>query len=201
MFEGILAEAAKKYPVEVLAYTLMPDHWHLIVRPAKKDALAKFMLWMGVKHVRQHPLNRTKLSKRVYSGRYKSFAIEAGQPFLDVAAFIESNALRKGLVKQAQKWRWSSLSARESGKPKVRMASWPVKMPRNWVERVNTPLDKAQTTRLVTSVQRGRPYGEPAFMRSAATKHGLQHTLNPIGRPRKVVADKPTKAKKSAKKR
>ncbi|TWT32574.1 transposase [Blastopirellula retiformator] len=32
-FERILAEGLSRYPCQILAYQLMPNHWHLVVRP------------------------------------------------------------------------------------------------------------------------------------------------------------------------
>ena len=32
-FERVLAEALERYPVELLTYCVMPNHWHLVVRP------------------------------------------------------------------------------------------------------------------------------------------------------------------------
>ncbi len=31
----VLAEGLAKYAVEIFAFTLMPNHWHLVLRPAK----------------------------------------------------------------------------------------------------------------------------------------------------------------------
>ena len=32
-FERVLADGLDRYPVELLTYCLMPNHWHLVVRP------------------------------------------------------------------------------------------------------------------------------------------------------------------------
>jgi putative transposase len=34
-FERVLAEALEKHPTRLLAYTVMPNHWHLVVWPRK----------------------------------------------------------------------------------------------------------------------------------------------------------------------
>ncbi len=38
-FQRVLAEGLERYPVEVFTYCLMPNHWHLVVRPGADDAL------------------------------------------------------------------------------------------------------------------------------------------------------------------
>jgi putative transposase len=47
-FEKVLGEALGRYPAELLTYCLMPNHWHLVVRPATDAALSDLMRWIGV---------------------------------------------------------------------------------------------------------------------------------------------------------
>ena len=53
-FEQVLAEGLHRYPVELLTYCLMPNHWHLVVRPKTDESLGRWMGWVGVTHVRRH---------------------------------------------------------------------------------------------------------------------------------------------------
>ncbi len=40
-FERVLAEGLQRYPVDLFTYCLMPNHWHLVVRPRSDDALGR----------------------------------------------------------------------------------------------------------------------------------------------------------------
>jgi REP element-mobilizing transposase RayT len=40
--------------VALLTYCLMPNHWHLVVRPRTDVALGRLMGWIEVTHVRRH---------------------------------------------------------------------------------------------------------------------------------------------------
>ena len=42
-FERVLGEGVGRYPVDLLTYCLMPDHWHLVVRPGTDEALGRQM--------------------------------------------------------------------------------------------------------------------------------------------------------------
>lgn len=53
-FERVLGEGLARYPVVLLTYWLMGNHWHPVVRPATDDALGRLMGWIGVTHVRRH---------------------------------------------------------------------------------------------------------------------------------------------------
>ncbi len=54
-FLGIIALAMDHAPVRLLGYCLMPNHWHLVLRPAGDADLGAVMRWPGVTHVRRHP--------------------------------------------------------------------------------------------------------------------------------------------------
>src|SRR5271165_2024441 len=53
-FERVLAEGLNRYPVELFTYCLMPNHWHLVVRPKTYKALGSLMGRVGVTHVRRY---------------------------------------------------------------------------------------------------------------------------------------------------
>ena len=57
-FERVLGEGLNRYPVELLTYCLMPNHWHLVVRPKTDQALGRWMGWVGVTHVRRYREHR-----------------------------------------------------------------------------------------------------------------------------------------------
>lgn len=45
-FEKILREARHRFPMRILAYCLMPNHWHLVLYPRGDDDLPQFMRWV-----------------------------------------------------------------------------------------------------------------------------------------------------------
>ena len=76
-FVRVLAEGLERYPVELLCWCLMDNHWHLVVRPRTSEALGRFMGWVGVTHVRRHhQAHGTRGGGHVYQGRVKSFLIQ-----------------------------------------------------------------------------------------------------------------------------
>ncbi len=42
-FERVLAQALARHDVRLLAYCLMPNHFHLVVRPERDGDLSRFM--------------------------------------------------------------------------------------------------------------------------------------------------------------
>jgi putative transposase len=203
-FERALADTLAARPVDLFAYCLMPNHWHLLVRPAADGDLAAFMQRLTITHVRRWVEYRHDVGNgHVYQGRYKSFPVEADAHFLVVARYVERNALRAGLVTMAQDWSWSSLWRREhaagtdgtdgaagtdgwSGpeRPPLPLADWPVAQPADWLDWVNAPQTAAEVEAVRRCVRRGRPYGTDDWVARTAAALGLATTLRPRGRPR-----------------
>ena len=186
-FERVLAEGLERYPVKLLTYCLMGNHWHLVLQPMEPGAMGRLMGWVGVTHVRRHHEHyHTRGGGHLYQGRFKSFPIQEDRHLLRVCRYVEANAVRAGLVKSAEDWIWSGLHARRHGKSPLQPAPWPVDRPGNWLALVNQPLDSDELEALRKEhVNRGRPFGTEAWTASAARRLGLLSTVNAVGRPKK----------------
>jgi putative transposase len=188
-FEQVLAEALDHVPgMRLLAYCLMPNHWHLVVWPHRNDELSDFGHWLTLTHTqRWHAHYRHVGTGHLYQGRFKSFPVEADEHFLTVCRYVERNALRAGLVARAEEWRWGSLGRSRPGAPAAKfvLADWPVPRPAGWLKWVNRPQTTAELEAVRRSVQRGQPYGGEAWVERVAQALGLDSTLRPRGRPRK----------------
>lgn len=180
-FIAVLHEALERFPVDLLGYCLMRNHWHLLVRPRKPDALSRFMAWVTVTHARRHHMHYPNPgSGHIYQGRFKSFPVQSDEHFLIVARYIHANPLRAGLVERAQDWPWSDVTRRRDGLPQ---GDWPVDRPAQWLRLVNRPMDEAAEQAVETSIARGAPFGASAWAMRIADRLGLASTLRPRGRP------------------
>lgn len=187
-FVKLLAEALEKFPVDLLAYCLMGNHWHLLLRPRKDDALSQMMAWLTVTHARRHHQHYPNPGTgHLYQGRFKSFPVQSDKHFLTVARYLHANPLRAGLVKRAEEWTWSDLGG--GSRDGLTRASWPVDRPRGWVGLVNQPLSEREVARVRTSLYRGAPFGSDAWMRRTADRLDLASTLRPRGRPKKPLSE------------
>ena len=184
-FERVLAEGLERYPVELFTYCLMPNHWHLVVRPNTDEALGRWMGWVGVTHVRRyHEHYHSRGGGHLYQGRFKSFPVAEDDYFLALCRYVEANALRAALVERAEDWRWCGLWRRANGGEELSLSAWPLERPRNWVARVNRGLNDEQIAAIRTCAQRGRPLGPETWVRRTAARLGLEFTLRGPGRPR-----------------
>ncbi len=193
LFLELLGVSVAKFKVELWGYCLMGNHWHFVVSVGEVEVLSRWMHWLCNRHVRlAHAQNRQLGGGHIYQGRYKSFPVEDGPYLHAVLRYVEANPLRAKLVARAEEWRWSSLCVEplrtelvEVARP--RLAVWT--RDAAWREAVNAPLADAQLDLLRRSVQRGSPFGEAEWTAEMILRAGLESTVRPRGRPRKIAAE------------
>ena len=186
-FERILGQAQSRIPMRILAWCLMPNHWHLVLWPLNDGDLSDYMRLVTLTHTQRWHAHRASAgSGHLYQGRFKSFVVQGDAHFLAVCRYVERNALRANLVPRAELWRWCSLCEhRQTHGQRLRIEQWPVERPRHWFEFVNREDMPAEIDALRHSVQHGTPYGHVSWARDVANQLGLQCTLRSRGRPRK----------------
>jgi putative transposase len=185
-FLRVLCEGLERYPVDLLSWCLMTNHWHLVLRPRKREAISDLMRWVGVTHVRRHHEHyQTRGGGHLYQGRFKSFPVEDDGHFLTVCRYVEANPLRASMVKRAEDWRWSRLGFQPTADLAPPQASWPVDRPANWAHLVNQAQPQREVEQLKVCISRGQPFGSKQWILATAKRLRLTNTLNKTGRPKK----------------
>ena len=117
----------------------------------------------------------------------KAFPIQEDEHFLSACRYVERNALRAGVVRRAQDWRWCSLWARRQGDEPLRdlLSDWPIKRPTDWLRLVNRPMTEREADAIQVCIARNRPYGDESWQEEQAKQLGLTHTMRREGRPSK----------------
>jgi putative transposase len=106
----VLDEALQREPVPVFSYTVMPNHWHFVIRPETNCQLSDFFRWLTHMHtMRWHAHYHTEGTGYPYGGRFKTFPIEEDEHLLAVLRYVERNPVRAGLVEKAEDWQYGSL--------------------------------------------------------------------------------------------
>lgn len=188
LFETILTEGKEKYDMRILAYCLMPNHWHLVLCPKNDGDLSKFMSWVTNTHTRRwHVMKKTVGHGHLYQGRYKSFLCQTDAHFLTLVRYVERNAQKANLVKRAENWKWSSVWRREKGTQnhKKLLSSWSVSMPQNYLSWLNEPQSLSEEETIERSTAKNIPFGNDRWRGDMIKKYGLEQTIRSVGRPRK----------------
>ncbi len=183
------AEAQRRVPIDLFVYCLMPNHFHLVLRPHGDGDLAEFMRLGTVTHSKRwHAARGSKGTGAVYQGRYRAFAIGSERYFLNACRYVEANPLRAALVPKAEDWTWSSLSIRRKNCNGLTLAQWPILQPGGWVNLVNQSCEERELAALRRSVQRSAPFGPDEWAKATAVALGMQRAFRAPGRPKKTTS-------------
>jgi len=185
MFVMILEEAKEKYDMRILAFCLMPNHFHLVLHSMKDNDLQKFMQWITLTHTqRWHTKNNTIGTGHLYQGRYKSFLIQEDKHLATVIRYVERNPLRANMVRKAENWKFCSLWFRFYGnqKQKKLLSIWPIKEPDDYLYFVNTSISEKEEEAIRYCINRGKPFGATNWSDVMINKYKLQGTVRNRGR-------------------
>ena len=90
----------------MIAYCLMPNHFHLLIRPSD-DGFAEVMHAVGVSYGKA--INRQE--KRVgplFQGRFKAVRVDTEEGLWHLSRYIHLNPVSAGLARRPEDWEMSS---------------------------------------------------------------------------------------------
>jgi putative transposase len=156
-FLALLREARERYPVELFAYCLMPNHFHLVVRARGLDAISAYMHFVQRAHACDlRECDRTRGHGHVFQRRYWNKHIEGSGHLMTVIRYVEANPVRAGLVNFAPQWEWGSMWDRVTGERDL-LHPLPWRLPDDWPVIVSVPLERIDIERIRRPYKRGRP--------------------------------------------
>lgn len=103
-----LAEAHQRFGLEIHAYCLMGNHYHLLVRTPRGNLGRAMRHVNGLYTQRYNRLKRT--DGPLFRGRYKAILIDASAYLLQVSRYIHRNPVetKQPLVPTLERYPWSS---------------------------------------------------------------------------------------------
>ncbi len=183
---SFLKKYADKWDSPILAYCLMSNHVHLLVRPNKEESLRKMMQGVALCHTQY--INRTyKRTGRLWESRYHSCIVDEERYLWVVAKYIEQNPIRAGVVKKEEDFPYSSARAHIGGVRDEVLAEelFEEGQRKEYIEFIRVGILEDQVRNIRYSTKTGRPLGSEEFIRKMEKKLGRQFVLKSPGRPRK----------------
>jgi REP element-mobilizing transposase RayT len=114
VFLDTVGEMSERFEIDVFAYVLMGNHYHLLARTRRAN-LKKAMHWFGTVYTQR--FNRRHFRNgHLFQGRYKSIIVQNEAYLLQLSYYIHRNPLRAGIVKRLADYRWSSYRCYAYGK-------------------------------------------------------------------------------------
>jgi len=191
VYQGLLAEQARRYDVGVWAYCLMPNHVHLILTPSDETGLGRAV---GEAHRRYTNFvnARGRWSGHLFQSRFASVAMDEDH-LIAAVRYVSLNPVRARLVARAEAWPWSSVRAHLAGADDGLVSVRPVldRAPR-FADLLRTDADDVAFRTLRASEGSGRPIGNADFIADLERRLGRPIAKRTPGRkPRAEAAEQP----------
>ena len=193
----LLREMSRRFEVDVHAYVLMPNHFHLLLTPKTDEGLPKFMQAVGRSYVRYFN-NRHGRSGTLWEGRYRGTVLQAQDWLIPTMISMDLNPVRNGLVQRAADWPWSSYGAsaglRNDALITPHAQFWslgntPFARDAAYIAAVEEGLSAASQERISHAAMRGWALGDEAFIENLQQKTARRVTRQSAGRPAKANLD------------
>jgi len=103
-----LARMRRKYGFLLTARVFLPDHWHAIIYPPYPLTISR--VFQAVKVSSMIAINvGLGEAGELWQGRFFDRALRTVKEYHETVEYIHWNPVRRGLVKRAEEWRWSSM--------------------------------------------------------------------------------------------
>ena len=106
MFIELLKETAEMWNINISAYCLMPNHYHLLIQTPLGNISRAMRHINGVYTQRFN--KRHGEDGQLFRGRYKSILVDGNSYLLQLVRYIHRNPVKAGLADSLAKYRWSS---------------------------------------------------------------------------------------------
>jgi len=104
----IIKETKQEHHFYLYVYSFMPNHIHLEIE-TQETPISKIMHRINFSYAR-HFHREYQTSGHLFQDRFYSSVIDKESYFWEVGRYIDLNAVRAGLVKSPEEYRWSSYS-------------------------------------------------------------------------------------------
>ena len=166
---NLLHNYAKKFNTEILEYSLMPNHVHLIAVPEKEDSLAKTVGSTHLNYTRMINF-REKWRGYLWQGRFSSYVLDE-RYLLAVVKYILLNPVMAKMVKDPWNYKWSS-AKHHMGMETNKIISDKLvnSLITEWKDFLRTDINKKEIDLLRLHERTGRPVGDMNFIEKLEAK-------------------------------
>jgi len=108
-FLRLLSVNTEKHAVQIAAYCLMPNHYHLIVKQEAGGKISKLIQSTIISYV-QAVNKQFHFSGSLFQGKAKAKIIDSDEYAIQVVRYIHFNPVRANLVEKPEQWKYSDFS-------------------------------------------------------------------------------------------
>ena len=111
-------EIKKDFLIDIIAFCLMPNHFHLLLKQKTNNGISKFLSNLSNSFTRYYNIKHKRVGTML-QGRFKAILVKSDEQLIHLSRYIHSNPYSTGLVKtlsELKKFPYSSLSEFISGR-------------------------------------------------------------------------------------
>lgn len=106
---SVFAQAASRFDARALAFCLMNNHYHFVIRTGKPN-LSRMMRHVNGVYTQMYNRRHGKTGN-LFRGRFKAIVVDRSAYLLEVCRYVDRNPVRAGSVRAPRRWQWSSYVA------------------------------------------------------------------------------------------
>lgn len=105
LFLRTIRRAKGKYSFSIENFCIMENHFHLMIKPGRKENLSRIMQW--IMSVFAMTLNRHNgWSGHIWSDRFYSKIIDSIRAFSTIFHYIDENPVKANLARASSEWKY-----------------------------------------------------------------------------------------------
>jgi len=194
LYLELLQDYSQRYDVQIHAYVLMTNHYHLLATPKEPDSISRMMKAQGSRYA-FYTNKRHKRSGTVWEGRHKSSVVDQTAYLLKCYRYIELNPVRANMVEMPEEYRWSSYGVNAWGdysswlKPHIefkKLGQLEEERCYAYCELFKYQLDSEDLHHIRRSVFYSHPLGDSRFVEKIEKRLGSSVGYFSRGRPKRA---------------
>jgi len=103
-----LARMRQKHGFAITAWVFLPDHWHAIIYPPHPLSISTVFKALKVSSMISINVRRRE-GGELWQDRFFDHALRTVRDYNEKVEYIHLNPVRRGLVRHATDWKWSSV--------------------------------------------------------------------------------------------
>lgn len=103
---SVFAHAASRFDARALAFCLMDNHYHFVIRTAKPN-LSRMMRHVNGVYTQMYN-RRHNAAGHLFQGRFKAIIVDPNVFLLEACRYVDLNPVRSGKTSHPKRWPWCS---------------------------------------------------------------------------------------------
>ncbi|MEW6357647.1 MAG: transposase [Planctomycetota bacterium] len=115
-YKSLLRRYRAKFEFKLYAYTLMPNHVHILLETTTGGSISKIMHAINTAYA-MYFNNRYDHTGHVWQGRFHSAIVDSEDYLLEVKRYMDLNPVRAAIAKNPGNYEWTSYRRYARGEP------------------------------------------------------------------------------------